>query len=416
MKKVLSFVCILIVAAAGFVNAAPFSDSTVVSLITCSPGEEVYARFGHTAVRVNDPVTKQDIVFNYGMFDFNTHNFYLKFIKGETDYKLAAYDFVYFLPEYIERNSMVWEQVLNLTDHERDKLIEALLVNYQPENRVYRYNFIFDNCATRPRDKVLEAINSDTEQVVFCLPDDEVTFRQWVELYVGRNTWLMLGIDMIFGAEADELATRAQSMFLPEILMKEFNAAKIVTDNDIDSRPLVRETNVLVQSVPEEKSELFILFRPFWVMTILLIIAFVCCFHNKRCHYLCKVLDSVVFISVGLIGCVGFYLTFFSLHPVVGHNYNLLWISPLLLLTGIFQWIRPLKLLTFCMQILNVLGILAAFVVYALSIQSCNIAFIPLMLLLLVRALFYLRIRLKKGVKLNENVVLKISSSGKNPY
>ena len=86
-------------------RAATFSDSTVVSLVTCSPGPEVYARFGHTALRVRDPLGGVDLVFNYGVFDFSTNHFYVKFIKGETDYKLAAYDFRYFLPEYEERGS-----------------------------------------------------------------------------------------------------------------------------------------------------------------------------------------------------------------------------------------------------------------------------------------------------------------------
>ena len=88
-----------------------FSDSAVISLITCSPGEEVYSKFGHTAIRINDAKSGNDLVFNYGIFSFETENFYYKFIKGETDYQLGIYDTRYFLPEYAQRNSMVWEQI-----------------------------------------------------------------------------------------------------------------------------------------------------------------------------------------------------------------------------------------------------------------------------------------------------------------
>ena len=135
-----------------------FSDSASISILTCSPGQEVYAKFGHSGIRINDSVTKTDMVFNYGIFSFNTENFYYKFIKGETDYYLGVHPTDFFLAEYEERNSMVWEQVLNLSTTEKRKIINALIDNYRPENRVYRYNYVFDNCATRPRDKILNNI------------------------------------------------------------------------------------------------------------------------------------------------------------------------------------------------------------------------------------------------------------------
>ena len=121
-----------------------FSDSASISIITCSPGQEVYAKFGHSGIRVSDPVNNKDLIFNYGIFSFDTENFYYKFIKGETDYFLGVHPTDFFLPEYKNRNSMVWEQVLNLTVTEKRRIINALLENYKPENRMYRYNFVFD--------------------------------------------------------------------------------------------------------------------------------------------------------------------------------------------------------------------------------------------------------------------------------
>lgn len=398
MRKVVLATCLLLSVLSVCAQRTLFSDSTVVSLITCSPGKEVYARFGHTAVRVKDPVNQIDIVFNYGIFDFNTSNFYLKFIKGETDYKLAAYDFVYFLPEYIDRNSMVWEQVLNLTPSERDNLIRALFLNYEPENRLYRYNFIFDNCSTRPRDKILEAV-ADGEKVKFLLPAQEKTFREWVEVYVGTNTWLKFGIDMIFGAESDKNATRKESMFLPEVLMKEFQAAKIVSKDGNNERPLVSEMNVLVQSLPEAEHTLFILFRPFFVSIILLLLGVLFCIKDKKYHVLYKTFDTIIYVLAGLIGCVVLYLSFFSLHPAVGSNYNILWLNPLFILVAIFQWIKPFRKITFFLQSLNAILLIAVLVVFATSMQYFNVAFVPLVLLLFVRAANYLKIRRKRVLK-----------------
>lgn len=379
--------------------AFSFSDSTVVSLITCSPGKEVYARFGHTAIRINDPISKIDIVFNYGIFDFNSKNFYLKFIKGETDYKLAAYDFAYFLPEYKERNSWVWEQELNLTLAEKNELIQLLLTNYEPQNRVYRYNFVFDNCSTRPRDKVTESIDG---RLSYLFPESKKTFRDLVEIYVGTSTWLKFGIDMIFGDEADVVARRTQSMFLPEVLMKEFQMAEVVPVNGEKTppRPLVAKYNVLVEKEQEEINEPFVLFRPLSVTVFLLILGLAFLYRNRKFHYFYKVFDTVLFAIIGLIGCIAVYLSFFSLHPLVGQNADIMWLNPLFLFVGIAQWIKPLKPATFFIMVLNSILILIILFQYALNIHYFNAAFIPLVLLLLLRSLNYNKIRLKKGIKI----------------
>ena len=136
-------------------------------------------------MRVCDPSKGVDLVFNFGVFNFNTDNFVFKFIKGETDYVLAVYDFNTFLPEYRERNSTVWEQVLNLSVAEKKELVRLLFENNQPENRVYRYNFIYDNCATRPRDKVLESLDG---KVIYKTAPLYKTFREWVGEYIGYDT------------------------------------------------------------------------------------------------------------------------------------------------------------------------------------------------------------------------------------
>ncbi len=408
MKKfflLTSFVLLAI----GSIQAQKFSDSTEVSLITCSPGKEVYARFGHTAIRVKDPVNDIDIVFNYGIFDFNTDNFYAKFIKGATDYLLAVYDFKYFLPDYIERNSTVWEQKLNFTQAEKEEIINALFINLRPENKTYRYNFIFDNCATRPRDKILEAFN-DSNRVEFKLQEEPLTFREWVEVYVGTNTWLKFGIDMIFGAESDQLASRKESMFLPEVLMKELQAATVVSNTGDETRPAVSDTHILVQKRPEETKETFLLFRPFPVCTFFLLLGLLACFNSKKFHYLYKTFDSILYIATGLIGCIIFYLMFISIHPVVGENYNILWLSPLFLIVGIIQWIKPMRLITFCLQCVNLVFILTAFIIFASSKQALNVAFIPYILLLMARTLNYINTRLKKGIKIYGEKQIKISS------
>ncbi len=148
MKRLL-YICLFILVGLN-ASAQRLSDSAQISLFTCTPGEYVYSQYGHSAIRVVDPAQKLDITFNYGIFSFDTEDFYLKFIKGETDYQLGIDDTRSFLwsSSYIGRTT--YEQVLNLSRTQRQAIFDALVENYRPENRFYRYNFVFDNCATRP--------------------------------------------------------------------------------------------------------------------------------------------------------------------------------------------------------------------------------------------------------------------------
>ena len=129
-------------------------DSVRISLLTCAPGSEIYALFGHSAIRYEDPARGEDWVFNYGMFSFKDPNFVMRFVKGETDYQLGVIPYRYFEAEYALRGSSVYQQELNLTEAEKLMLIGLLRENYLPANRVYRYNYFYDNCTTRARDKI----------------------------------------------------------------------------------------------------------------------------------------------------------------------------------------------------------------------------------------------------------------------
>jgi len=363
-----------------------FSDSAVISLITCSPGEEVYSKFGHTAIRINDPKKGIDVVFNYGIFSFETEDFYAKFIKGETDYQLGVYETSIFLPEYKKRNSMVWEQILNLTVPEKRKIINLLIKNYEPQNRFYRYNFVFDNCSTRPRDKITGALLGF---VRFDISTDAKTFRQWVGMYVGTDTWLKFGIDLVFGIDADRVASQSEAMFLPEVLMNELQAAQIISPNG-QSRKLVYDKYVLVDKVEtkEENNSSSWSYKPLNISIVLLLMgSLITLWDVSRKRHL-KIFDSALLIVTGLAGLIVFYLMFFSLHPLVKYNLNLLWLNPLNIITGTLIWIKSVTLrrILFFYQIFNMVLLIGALFAFALSVQSFNIAAFPLIVLLLIRS------------------------------
>ena len=381
MQKIIFIICFCFTSIALSAQYFDVSDSAVVSILTCSPMEEVYAQYGHTALRVNDPKSGLDVVFNYGIFDFETPNFLGKFVAGATDYQLGITEMANFLPEYKAHNQMVTEQILNFTCTERKQLIKALLDNYQPENRFYRYNFIYDNCSIRPRDKILYATDGFVQfNDVF----EQKTFRSWIGIYVGADTWTKFGIDLIFGEEADRLATQKESMFLPELLMLELQSAKIIAKNGV-KRNLISKKSVLLSKKEDKKPIVNSLSSPLTVSIIILVFGIIIIFLEKQIRYLRRSFDSVLLILTGASGLLVAYLIFFSVHPLVQSNYNLLWLNPFNIIVGAILWVNRLRKYIFFYYIFNVILIITALVVSALSIQVFNDAAIPMMLLIVVR-------------------------------
>ena len=371
-----------------------FTDSARISLITCSPGNEVYEKFGHSAIRIYDIKSGVDVVFNYGVFDFETPNFYYKFIKGETDYQLGIYNTSNFLAAYANRNSGVTEQMLNLTVEERKKLISLLLLNYLPENRVYRYNFIFDNCATRPRDKIQESLNG---YVKYQSNFESKTFRQWIEFYVGIDNWASYGINLAFGMHADQVATQNESMFLPEVLMNEFQHALIINHHGQIRKMISDKKNLIL--LKENSQEVSWLSKPLVVSIILLIIGTLLTIWDLYRGHHFKTFDSFLYIITGFGGIILSYLALFSVHPLVKMNLNLLWLNPFNLVLGIVMWFPKLRTPVFFYEILNILLLVSALIAFALSVQIFNMATFPFIVLLLLRSttwLVYLKKRMYK--------------------
>ncbi|MDP4204743.1 MAG: DUF4105 domain-containing protein [Bacteroidota bacterium] len=323
IKKIL-FLLFVLVSLKGQTQPLPLSPSSEVSLITCSPGDEIYAIYGHSAIRVKDDVQRMDVVFNYGVFDFNAPHFIYRFCKGQTDYMLSVCDFPSFAEYYKEEGRSVYEQVLNLTPEERQRLFAALLENYKIENRIYRYNFFFNNCSTKVRDMV---VNNVSGKVSF-LPESLAprSFRQLLKLYMGGCRWVELGINMIVGSPADEVASANEEMFLPEFMMSHFSFASINVAGI--SKPLVSQTNVIYQAPARPPYYLSIL-NPFLVFLLVFISVLTLTIIELRGKKNFAWLDPTVYGLVGLAGLIILWITCCSEHPAVRPNLNLIWALPL---------------------------------------------------------------------------------------
>lgn len=341
-----------------------------ISLLTCSPGDELYSAFGHTAIRVND------MVFNYGMFNFNTEGFYIKFVSGQTDYELGVEMMQGFERQYERRNRSVIEQKLNLTNEEKAALFNALIENTRPENKTYRYNFVFDNCATRPRVKIEECLKG---AIKYDVKEENESYRKLIEKYVGEDSWIKFGIDILIGAEADKTASFFDRLFLPDELMNAFATAR--RDN---GERLVTETKEIVSQDKDEDDDEDNGVTPLAVAVIAMSIISIASLLFPR---KLKALDFVLFLATGLLGVVVTYLCFFSLHPLVGENYNLLWLNPLHLIIPLTIFIKKARKILMGTYALIALATAVAISGYIYLPQEFNIAFLPFMAIIVVRAL-----------------------------
>ena len=182
-----------------------YGDSLQISLLTCGPGKEVYSLYGHTAIRFHDVRNQQDLVINYGMFSFAQKNFILRFIFGLTDYEMGIVPFDAFMEEYKREHRWVIEQVLNLSSADKRSIAMAIDANYLPENRVYRYNYFYDNCTTRARD--LLANNIQGTVVYKSTPNTQATFRSEIHQWNQLQPWARFGNDLLLGIGADQKLT-----------------------------------------------------------------------------------------------------------------------------------------------------------------------------------------------------------------
>ena len=300
-------------------------DRVRISLLTCAPGSEIYALFGHSAIRYENPDQQEDWVFNYGMFSFKDPNFVMRFVKGETDYQLGVIPFAYFEAEYAMRGSSVYQQVLNLTNDEKELLVNLLKENYLPANRVYRYNYFYDNCTTRARDKIEESIQG---KVIYPKNEKEVSFRDILHEFMVDSHWSEFGIDLCLGSEADQPIDERKQMFAPFYMLGAARGAMIHRGDTVV--PLVLEEVKIVDAVLEDEPAFPL--SPIFCSLLLLLVTMVVVAWSIRKGRSCLAWNVLLFFLQGIGGCIIAFLFFFSLHPTVGSNWLLMLFNPLPLL------------------------------------------------------------------------------------
>ena len=374
-KILLQFVFICTFALLYINTFAQDSSRLRISLLSCTPGEELYSTFGHSAFRVIDSNSVEDIVYNYGTFNFGEDGFYLKFIRGKLMYYVSTERFRDFKNSYQNENRGITEQVLNLTGAEKISTRSFLIENCKEENRYYKYDFFFDNCTTRLRDILKKQLDSG-----FChkavMPAGS-RFRKAIHEYLDQNgkDWSKLGIDILLGLRCDAVMTAEQMQFLPDNLMKSLDSSN--TGNHL----VLSESQLLVANDLIAKGPLL---TPFVFFTLLLALIITLGFvKNKIVQSLLQGFDGLLFFLTGSLGILLILMWTCTDHSMCRDNLNLLWAWPThfvmaFLVNSKKNWVR--KYFSFT-AIALVLVLLSWFFLP----QQMNNALIPFILLLIYR-------------------------------
>lgn len=360
-------------------KAFPLSGEAEISILTCSPGAELYSLFGHTAIRVEDPASGTDVVFNYGTFDFHTPYFYWKYAKGLLPYQLTISEYPAFLVSYQRDNRSVYSQRLKLDSLQKQKLFDLLLENYRPEHRSYLYNFLFDNCTTRSRDIVLKSL---ADSVQWNIPDADKSFWNLLDEYLRVSPWVQWGIHSILGQRGNREATIFEYMFLPDYLMYGLDTAIYEGGRLAENKEILYEAIEQDHSTPWYFSPLFV----FAVGVVLLIVLLQTC----KAAWLFYAVASAFFLFSGALGVLIVFLGAFTAHPITAPNWNILWANPLNLLVIPFLFREHLPAV-----IRGYLKVYIALLTIAIPVWAIAQPAVPMASVSLIVFMIYLSLRLR---------------------
>ena len=330
---------LLLLQAKGYIMAANKADTLVterleqidISLLTCEPHEEVYSLYGHTAIRINNKLSGEDYVINYGVFDTTMNFFVLRFIFGLTDYTMMPCSFKDFIDEYKSFGSGVYEQRINMSPREKIQFFIDLAENAKPENVIYRYNYFYNNCTTKARDILLNSLDGEVKYTPLThLQQGKRSFRQLIHVGNGEYRWTMFGNDILLGIGSDANTTHDERQFLPRVLSEDFDSAKIVYP-DGREKALVDTAYWVLPAGKKWRNEEMNIFPYAPTQCALAFLLCMVIFSLVEYFIIGRPLLWVHYAVYALYAFVGLFLflMLFSQHPTVRINLQILIFNPL---------------------------------------------------------------------------------------
>lgn len=366
LKKILS-ILLLLLAQLSLIAQVDTSHLRI-SLLTCGPGEEIWETFGHTGVRIIDSVHHTDMVYNYGTFDGFDKNFELKFMRGKLPYYLSLWPFPAFMEEYVEGHRSVQEQVIILNGEQKQAIYDSLQWNAEPRNKYYKYDFFFDNCATRIRDRFANAMGTGFKYNEI-RPAGNLTYRNIINQYLYRRHWERFGINMLLGSRIDKVMSNADIMFLPDYLRDGVGSATY------KGQKVAGPVQLILPGSPPPSAGLNQPLLVMWLICALTILGLTV----PSLAQLGKVMTSLLLFVTGLLGLIMLLMWFGTNHQGCSDNYNILWALPTNLILAFAKKTKKGKY-----AVIAILLLLVSLLLHILKVQGLPLLELsPLLLALL---------------------------------
>ncbi len=362
-------------------------DSVTVSILTLDAGDIIYELEGHAALRINS-ASRGDYAIDWGRFDFNSPSFVYRFTAGETDYRCGVQSTDQLIWRARLEGRRLTEYQLNLTPGQAALVMAAADDALRPENRVYRYNYVKDNCSTR----VFNLVEKATGDTISFGPmpqsmSHRPTFRKIMRYYHTNYPWYQFGIDLALGSGIDKPITTRQSAFAPVLL------ERLLEGSTIDGKPLVSHVSVLEPGHPggvvEPPTPLWL--TPLAATLSILIIVAAFTYYDVKKGKRSRWLDSVLYGLFTLLGLMLTFLIFVSVHEATSPNWMYLWLNPLNIIGAVGVWLKSMKRIVFWWQIVNFALLFALLIIGITGVQSLNASFYPLILADAIRAIFTIK-------------------------
>jgi hypothetical protein len=366
-------------------------ESTEISVLTCDPGNEIYSLFGHSALRIKNPINGQDLVVNWGLFEFSESQFQFgyDFAKGRLKYYMGIQLMSNFITEYRRSKRGIREQVLNLSNQEKYQIIQLLEENYKPENRKYKYEFFYDNCSSRLRD-VIKKVFGENINFYQSPKSNKFTFRETIHLYLESFPWLKLGIDLVLGKKIDKLVSNENLMFLPLNVEEIFD--KSLVENNGSIKNLVKSKNTLIESF-ENKNKLNNIGFYSWILLAITLSLIV-----FKLDKALRVWSSLNLFIIGLLGIVLVFMWIGTDHNATKMNFNLLWASPFHFILIFYLIKESWNNFTYWYLILSLILIFTTILFWFTLTQEFNSFVKPIILELVIIYYYYFK---KCGFQIN---------------
>jgi hypothetical protein len=378
MQRLISLLTLLLLS--GSLRASSLSeDSTEIFLVTCLPGRDVTTIYGHSAIRILKTSAGLDSVYSWGVYDFSTPNFAWTFAKGRLKYRIDGDSYSRFLQEYFLEQRSVISQKINLTNEEKKLIILMINNNMKPENKFYLYNFIYDNCSSRVRDIIEKTIG---ERLLYPKEyiNEQPSFRGMINKAQEPMPWYTFGTDLLIGTSGDKKADFRNQMFLPEDLMKNLSLMMIKSSDTII--PLLQKPETVLDFEPTNKTYK-IFFPPLFMFGILFTIILILSFLNKWRNII-DFTDKLFFFVFSVLSILMVFFNFFTDHQAMKMNLNIVWLNPFIIIAFITLFTKSKHPIWFRIVFLITSSFLLSI---AILPQSMNLAFIPIILIIILRSL-----------------------------